>query len=157
MFDDLDRCYVAALRILGYRFNSAAELQRKLRAKGFDDGVVASTLERLRDEKWLDDDRFAAAYVRTRLQKRIGRLRIRRELMAAGVDDEAAERALRENVTAEGEEEHLRAAYEKLARRLGEEQRDKIAARLMRQGFEASAIRDYVRYRRASSSGSTPR
>jgi len=141
MSDDLDRCYVAALRILGYRFNSAVELRRKLRAKGFDDDAIAPTLERLRGEKWLDDDRFAAAYVRTRLQKRIGRLRIRRELMAAGVDDETAERALRENLTAEGEEEHLRAAYEKLARRLGEEQRDKIAARLMRQGFEASAIR----------------
>ena len=141
MSDDLDRCYVAALRILGYRFNSAVELRRKLRAKGFDDDAIAPTLERLRSEKWLDDDRFAAAYVRTRLQKRIGRLRIRRELMAAGVDDETAERALRENLTAEGEEEHLRAAYEKLARRLGEEQRDKIAARLMRQGFEASAIR----------------
>src|SRR6266498_3672766 len=113
MSDDLDRCYVAALRILGYRFNSAVELRRKLRAKGFDDDAVASTLERLRSEKWLDDDRFAAAYVRTRLQKRIGRLRIRRELMAAGVDDDTAERALRENLTAEGEEEHLRAAYEK--------------------------------------------
>jgi regulatory protein len=150
-------CYVAALRILGYRFNSEGELRRKLAAKRYDAETIAATLARLREEKWLDDDRFAAAFVRARLQKRVGRLRIRRELTAAGVDDDAAERAIRENVTAEGEEERLRAAYEKLAQRLGEEQRDKIAARLLRQGFEAGAIRDYARYRRANSSGSTPR
>jgi regulatory protein len=150
-------CYVVALRILGYRFNSEGELRRKLTAKRFDDEVIEATLARLREEKWLDDERFAAAYVRTRLLKRVGRLRIRAELRAAGVDDDAAERALRENMSAEAEEEHLRAAYEKLVQRLGEEQRDKIAARLIRQGFEASAILDYARYRRASSSGSTPR
>ena len=153
--EDLTPCYVAALRILGYRFNSEAELRRKLAAKRFDEETIAATLQRLRQEKWLDDDRFAGAYVRTRVLKGIGRQRIRRELMAAGVDDAAAERALREN--ADGEEERLSAAYEKLVRRLGEEQRDKIVARLLRQGFEASAIHDYVRYRRANASTSAPR
>jgi len=131
-------CYVAALRILGYRFNSEAELRRKLFAKRFDEETIAATLTRLRDEKWLDDERFAAAYVRTRVLKGIGRLRIRRELMGLGVDDDVVERAVRENA-AEGEDERLRAAYEKLARRLGGD-RDKIAARLLRQGFEMSAI-----------------
>ena len=136
-------CYVAALRILGYRFNSEAELRRKLRAKQFDDATIAETIERLRDEKWLDDERFAAAYVRTRVLKGIGRLRIRRELMGLGVDEDVVERAVRENA-AEGEDERLRAAYEKLARRLGDD-RDKIAARLLRQGFEMSAILSYLR------------
>lgn len=134
-------CYVTALRILGYRFNSEAELRRKLAAKRFDGEEIAETLARLREEKWLDDARFAAAYVRTRVLKGIGRLRIRRELTAAGVDEDAAERAVREN--ADGEDERLRAAYEKLARRLGGD-RNKIAARLLRQGFEMSAIRVLV-------------
>jgi regulatory protein len=135
-------CYVAALRILGYRFNSEAELRRKLAAKRFDEATIAETLARLRAEKWLDDERFAAAYVRTRVLKGIGRLRIRRELIAAGVDDDVAERAVREHA-GEGEEERLRAAYEKLARRVGDPQ--KIAARLLRQGFEMSAIRGMLR------------
>ena len=136
-------CYAAALRILGYRFNSEAELRRKLAAKRFDEATIAATLARLREEKWLDDERFAAAFVRTRVLKGIGRLRIRGELRAAGISEEAAERALRENT--DGEEERLRAAYEKLVRRLGEEQRDKIAARLQRQGFELGAILNYLR------------
>ncbi|HEY6138258.1 MAG TPA: regulatory protein RecX [Thermoanaerobaculia bacterium] len=139
--EDLTPCYVAALRILGYRFNSEAELRRKLAAKRFDEAAIAATLARLREEKWLDDERFAGAYVRTRARKGIGRLRIRGELRNAGVSDEAAERALREN--GDGEEERLRAAYEKLARRIDDPQ--KIAARLQRLGFELSAIRSYLR------------
>lgn len=135
-------CYLSALRILGYRFNSEAEMRRKLRAKRFDEQTIAATLARLRDEQWLDDERFAAAYVRTRVQKGIGALRIRRELMAAGIDDDVADRAVRENA-AEGEDERLRAAYEKLKRRISDP--DKIAARLLRQGFERSAIRGVVR------------
>jgi regulatory protein len=135
-------CYLTALRILGYRFNSAAELRRKLRAKRFDEATIAETIERLRGETWLDDDRYAAAYVRTRVQKGIGRLRIRRELAAAGIDDDVAERAVRDNA-ADGEDERLRAAYEKLARRLSDP--EKIAARLLRQGFERSAILNYLR------------
>jgi regulatory protein len=134
-------CYVAALRILGYRFNSEAELRRKLEAKRFDDAAIAETLARLREEKWLDDERFAGAYVRTRVRKGIGRLRIKGELRNAGVSEEAAERALREN--GDGEEERLRAAYEKLARRFSDPQ--KIAVRLQRLGFEMSAIRGYLR------------
>lgn len=135
-------CYVTALRILGYRFNSEAELRRKLQAKRFDAATIAATIERLRDEKWLDDVRYAAAYVRMRVQKGIGRLRIRRELAARGVDDDAIERAVREN--AGDDDERLRSAYEKLARRLGGDH-DKIAARLQRQGFELSAILGYLR------------
>jgi regulatory protein len=146
-------CYVAALRILGYRFNSEAELRRKLAAKRFDDETIAATLQRLRQEKWLDDDRFAGAYVRTQVLKGIGRLRIRRELMAAGVSDDAAEQALREN--ADGEEERLRAAYEKLAKRLGEEQREKIIARLLRQGFEYGAVRAITRAAKGGTPGSS--
>src|SRR5438067_1636733 len=83
--NDSGRCYTAALRILNYRFNSEAELRRKLAAKDFDRETVDATIARLREEKWLDDARFAEAFVRTRMRKRVGRLRIRRELIAAGV------------------------------------------------------------------------
>ena len=35
--------------------------------------AIDATIERLRREKWLDDDRYAAAYTRTRVRKGIGR------------------------------------------------------------------------------------
>lgn len=143
-------CYSAALRILSFRFNSVAELRRKLRAKKFDDAEIAETLERLRAEKWLDDERFADSYVRTRTAKKIGRLRILRELSTAGVASEAASRAVAENVDPEREREELaalcRRKLEALRRRRGEEYaasdegRAKLMAQLARSGFETSAV-----------------
>lgn len=151
MSSELDRCYVAALRILGYRFNSSSELRRKLTAKKFERDVIDETLARLRQEKWLDDGRFAAAYVRTRLAKRIGKLRIRRELIAAGVDDDAINRAMRENIDDEREVGNLAEVLEKkvrtLARRYGDdyaasaEGQAKLAAYLMRHGFDGDSVR----------------
>ena len=146
--DDLDRCYAAALRILNYRYNSAAELSRKLAAKNFDEEVVAATIARLRDEKWLDDSRFAEAFVRTRMRKRIGRLRIRRELMAAGVDGDVAAGALQHNRDEEGEREAAVAVARKRARNLdlaSREGRNKLTAYLLKQGYDMTLIREVIK------------
>ena len=148
-------CYASALRILQYRFNSEAELRRKLRAKKFENAAIDGAIERLRREKWLDDTRFAGAFVRSRVNKRIGRLRIRRELQAAGVDAEAAERAIAENIDSDTEVEALRAACQRrvrvLIRRHGPEYlgsaegRAKLAAYLAAQGYDSALVRQVVR------------
>ena len=146
--NDAERCYTAALRILNYRFNSAAELRRKLAAKDFDEATITATLARLMDEKWLDDARFAEAFVRTRMRKRIGRLRIRRELIAAGVDDETAAGALRHNRDEEGERAAAAAVARKRATRLdltSAEGRNKLTAYLLKQGYDLSLIHEVVR------------
>ena len=141
-------CYTAALRILQYRFNSEAELRRKLAAKDYDREAIDAAITRLRDEKWLDDTRFADAFVRTRLRKRIGRLRIRRELIAAGVDDDVAAGALRRNGDEEGEREAALAVARKRAARLdlgSPEDRNKLKAYLLKQGYDLSLIHEVVR------------
>src|SRR5205085_12147310 len=131
-----------------YRFNSEAELRRKLRAKDFDSETIDATIVRLRDEKWLDDARFAEAVVRTRMRKRIGRMRIRRELIAAGVDDETATGALRHNRDDDGEREAALAIARKRAARLDlslPQDRNKPTAYLLKQGYDMALIREVVR------------
>jgi len=147
--DDLERCYASGLRILKYRFNSTAELRRKLRAKGFDAETINATVMRLANEKWLDDERFAAAYVRTRVLKSKGRLRIRRELMSAGVDDETIARVVGENVDADEERQRAAAAALKrlpiLVNRYGAQAaRNKLTAYLLKQGYDAALVREIV-------------
>jgi regulatory protein len=155
--DDLERCRVAALRILSYRWNSAAELRRKLAAKRFDEDVVEATIAALRDEKWLDDDRFAEAFVRSKAQKRLGSGRIGNELRAAGVDADTAARAINANLDPEKEAEGLKAACDRkmrsLARRLGDdflatpEGRNKLTGYLLKQGYDGAAVSQLVRDR----------
>lgn len=142
--------YTAALRILNYRFNSEAELRRKLLAKKFEAAEVDAALERLRREKWLDDARFAGAFVRTRSRRKVGRQRIARELGAAGVAGETVTQAIAEHVNADDE----RAAAEELARkkmtvllRRNEKDaaRNKVAAYLQRQGYDLTLVLEIVR------------
>jgi len=146
--DDRERCYIAAMRILNHRFNSEGELRRKLTMKEFASDVIDATISRLRNEKWLDDDRFASAFARTRVRKGIGLLRIKRELIAAGVDDDAIARAL----TLDDHDEReaaLTSARKRLAvlrRRDDDAQiRQKLVAYLFRQGYDSSMAMDVVR------------
>jgi regulatory protein len=147
--------YASALRILSYRFNSEAELRRKLRAKKFEADDIEMTMTRLRRESWLDDDRFAAAFVRARSAKRVGPLRIRRELGAAGVDSDTIDRALAVSSDEETSETVLAELCAKrmriVARRYGEEYlstdegRQRIAAYLVRQGYELGDVLSALR------------
>lgn len=143
------------MRILNYRFNSEVELRRKLRSKKFEAADIDATIARLGDERWLDDQRFAGAFVRTRTQKRIGRRRIVRELQAAGVSEDVATQAVAENLDADREREGIDAACRKriegLRRRHGaeflssEEARAKVASYLLARGYEPSLIWESIR------------
>ncbi len=143
--------YTSALRILRYRFNSETELRRKLRAKKFEKDDIDDTIARLHREKWLDDERFAAAFVRTRANKRVGRLRIRRELQAAGVNEDDASRAIAENVDQEREGEALRELCARRLRVLGRRERTseelhaKLASWLIAQGYDSALVWQVVR------------
>jgi regulatory protein len=150
-----DRCHLAALRILAYRFNSEAELRRKLRRKSFEGAEIEAAIEKLRGEGWLDDARFAGALVRTRAAKRHGRSRIARELQAAGVDGEVAASAIAENLDPDAEREALSQLALKrarvLVRRHGQEWlltgegRNNLSVYLLKQGYDAALVHDVVR------------
>jgi len=143
---DAERCYVAALRILGYRFNSELELRRKLQRKKFEKPLVDATIARLREEKWLDDARFAGAFVRTRSRKRIGAKRIALELRAAGVDDDVAAQAISENVDSEQERAQVKAIIARRAASLeAPGGRNKLAAYLLKQGYDAALVWETLR------------
>jgi regulatory protein len=148
--DDPERCYVAAMRILNHRFNSEGELRRKLEMKEFARDVIDATVDRLRRERWLDDDRFAVAYVRTRVRKGIGLLRVKRELIAAGVESDTIARALDESLPDHDERAAaLVSARKRLAvlRRRDDDAliREKLIAYLFRQGFDSSMAMEVVR------------
>ena len=144
-----DRCYHSALRILSHRFNSELELRRKLGRK-FEKPDIDAAVERLRRERWIDDERFAVAFARARVNRRIGSRRIVRELQSAGVSRDSATQAVAENLNEDREREAVRSLCEKkvkaLTRRHGEgyvgteEGRNKLAVYLLNQGYDAALV-----------------
>lgn len=86
-----------ALRLLTVRLRSRREVEDRLRRRRVAPEVIRDVVERLAAEGFLDDARFARAWIAGRLALRpSGALRLRGELLRKGVAPEVIETALRE-------------------------------------------------------------
>ncbi|MCC7120947.1 MAG: regulatory protein RecX [Gammaproteobacteria bacterium] len=79
---------------LARREHSRRELERKLTARGLDSAVVRETLDTLAAQRLQDDDRFVEAFVRARITRGQGPVRITRELRQRGIAEADAQAAL---------------------------------------------------------------
>lgn len=82
------------MSLLARREYSRKALQRKLDARGGDPESTGRVLDRLADQGWQSDTRFAEAFARTRAQAGYGPLRIRAELVQQAVPEAQIELAL---------------------------------------------------------------
>lgn len=145
--------YESALRLLSYRWRSEEELRQRLASKGVDPAEIDATIGRLTAEGWVDDERFAREYVRSR-SRRHGRRRIGSDLRRFGIEGEIASEALSDHLDRDLEDELLREAARKkieaLLRRYGNDYpasavgREKLARFLLNRGYPATAVRQAV-------------
>jgi regulatory protein len=88
-------CHERALRLLAVRPRTRRELERRLRAAGFDPQAVDEVLERLTSVGLVDDVRFAMEFAEHAVTaKRAGRRAVASSLAAKGVDRGTIELAL---------------------------------------------------------------
>jgi regulatory protein len=83
-----------AMDFLARREYGQAELIKKLADKGYLRRVVEQVLPKLTDEGLQSDDRFAEAFVQSRISQGKGPVRIRLDLSQRGVSDAVIEMAL---------------------------------------------------------------
>jgi regulatory protein len=147
-----DTAYLSALKQLARRELSEAQLRQRLSRRGYPADEIDATLDRLRQDGSVDDARVAGAIARSQLAvKKRGRLRVRREIEAAGIASSLAERAVAE-VYAEVDADALLTAA--IDRRLGSKriEDDRDMARLYRylvtQGFDSDRAMAALRKRR---------
>jgi regulatory protein len=133
---------LAALRLLGRREYTVAELETRLLARGYPAEDVASAITGLCADRTIDDARVALDHVRTASAiKGRGRLRIRRELQARGID-----RGIIETATADLTGEDERHAIDRFVQRrvggrpLDQAARRKLYQQLIRRGFPAGTV-----------------
>jgi len=89
--------YDAAVRYLGSRPRSVSEIKRHLRTKRFDDAAQDIAIEKLRAQRYIDDEAFARYWVEQRARFRPkGQRAIASELMAKGVARETIDLVLGE-------------------------------------------------------------
>lgn len=93
--DERNRAYDRAIRFLGFRPRSQAEVTRYLRDKKYSSEVITDTINRLIQQEYLDDQAFARSWVmdRQRLRPR-SRRALRYELRQKGIDENVIEKTL---------------------------------------------------------------
>jgi regulatory protein len=140
-----DSAYIAALKMLGRRELSEAQVRQRLARRQYEEADIEAAVARLKADRSLDDARVAAAIARseTSLRKR-GKLRVRRQIEAAGIGRALADRAVEETFQDVDADALIAAALEKRLRGRTHIADDREFQRLYRylagQGFESDRI-----------------
>lgn len=142
--EEANKVRQAALRFLGYRPRTTAEVERHLAGKGFAAPHIQSALARMKEVGYLDDRRFAREWVAERSRRKgYGPLLLRQELEQKGVPAEWVEEALAQM----GEEEKASRIREVAEKRFTQLRRHswptverRLGQYLLRRGFPASEV-----------------
>jgi regulatory protein len=142
LYDDENSLYDYAVRALGRRMRTVAELKRLMRErvpKGeIGTLLVEMVILRLKEQKYLNDTNYATAYSAFRRDnEKFGRRRVITDLKVKGVHADVIEKVVDEAYSSVNEEELARAFLKR--KRLKKPENPREAARifrgLMRAGF----------------------
>lgn len=135
--------YQKALQLLATRAHFRRELELKLVQRHFAAEEIAAALDRLAEEKYLDDRATARVFVESRQARGgEGRTRLRAELQRRGAPEDAIAAALAE-LTPEDDLPAAREAAQAWLRRGGQDPRA-LARHLERKGFSRRAIVNFL-------------
>lgn len=134
-----------AIGLLARREYSRAELAQRLRKKAFDEAAINDCLDTLIEQGLQSDARFAAVFVRSRILRGQGTIRIKGELRQRGIDQETLSAAF-EAVEESENVDWFELARETLARRFespGETPKERARRErfLANRGFDFEQIR----------------
>jgi regulatory protein len=147
------RAYADALKLLGRRELSEAQLRQRLGRRTHDIDAIDIAIARLREEKSIDDARVAETIARseTSVRKR-GKLRVRQKIESAGIGSDIARRVVDEVFADLDADRLLDAALAKRLRPGNDIADDRTFNRLYRylvgQGFEPDRVIALLRTRR---------
>src|SRR5438045_4189942 len=140
-FDTESELYEYAVGALGRRMRSTAELKRLLRRRvesetEYGQTLVELVIRRLKDQGYLNDAKYAAAYSSFRRDnERFGRMRVITDLKTKGVHGEVIEKAIADTYDEVNDEKQAREYLRR--KRLVKPKDQKQAARVFRQLLRA--------------------
>ncbi len=107
--ESFDSLYKKLMRYCAYQERAESEVRMKLRMLGAPAALGEAVLKQLREENFVNEERFARAYVRGKFRMNAwGRIKIRNGLRAKGVDENLISRALSEEIDEKQYQEAMR-------------------------------------------------
>lgn len=136
----LDKAYMRSLDLIARRARSEWEIRDYLKRKDYDEEVVEVTLNKLSKAGYVDDEKFARAWVdNRRLLKATSKQRLTQELRQKRVSDEIIKQVLEADET--DERDVLRELIAKKRSQTKYQDNIKLMQYLMRQGFSYGDIK----------------
>ncbi len=143
--EELKKAQSAALKYLSYRDRSEFEIRERLKQKDFSEAAVQETVGWLTGLGYLNDERFALNWSRSRVAaKKFGEYRLRRELSAKGLATETIDQTLQVVYSEISEWDLAQSlAQKKLSQLKGVDLKSKtrrLAQYLQRKGFPSDTV-----------------
>ncbi len=134
-----------AFNYLSYSDRFSREVIQRLKRGGFTKEEIDSTIERLKNYGYLNDQKTAEEFIRSKIRKGWGPEKIKVELMRRGIFEEEAENLIKEIFLEVDEKEMIMKLAEKfLGSRRGENIKEKLKGFLFRKGFSYDKIIDVI-------------
>ena len=150
--------YLDGIKMLSRRELSEAQMRQRLARREHSADAIDHAVQRLRDERALDDARVAEAIARTETGIRHrGKIRVRLQLERAGIDKATARKAIDEVFGALDDDALIEASLRKRLHGREQIQDDREFQRLFRyligQGFDADRVSAKLRTLRRKHTG----
>ncbi|MCM3745937.1 RecX family transcriptional regulator [Paenibacillus pasadenensis] len=142
------RAYASAVFYAGFKMRTSKEMTAYLKRKEFEEAEIRYAIERLQQERIIDDSDYARMFAAQRLRSSgKGRMLIRQELERRGIHKETAGSTVQGLSEDEERSAALKVAEKKWRSLKGEdrERRMKLTGFLLRRGFPGGLVRDIVR------------
>jgi len=150
-----DELRARALRLLARREHTRAELARKLAPQAESSDALKALIDQLSARAQLSDERYAEARAH-QLSRKFGAARVRRELVAKGIEREAAARFAADVEKTDLERAHSILARKYRSRATTPQERARRARFLQARGFSPDVIRRALGSLRAGASEESP-
>ncbi|MBR0027001.1 MAG: regulatory protein RecX [Clostridia bacterium] len=136
----------AALKYLTHKPRTIREMERHLDSCNYGEFEVYQVVERLKELDYLNDEKYAEEFVRSRLAtKPVSRKKLYQQLMTHELPREIIEKAL-EGVDDSCEQDGAREIAEKFNRQLSDlpedERRERVMRRLAGRGYDFDTARE---------------
>ncbi|MEN1970198.1 recombination regulator RecX [Lentibacillus sp. N15] len=146
--DTLHRSYTLAINYLSYRMRTKKEIHDYLVRKEVDEAHIPTIMDRLEQEKLIDDQQFADTFVRTRINTTSkGPRLVQKELQDKGVQAVIAQQA----VTTYSYEIQYEKARKLVEKKLNQQSKhafrqrqQQLQGQLMQKGFSQAVIKDVL-------------
>lgn len=96
--EEKNRATNYALNLLNFKWRTEKEIRDKMLLKGYDEKIIQEAISYLKEQKLIDDKRFAEGFVKDKINfNKLGKYRLKNELYNKGISGDIVDEVLSEN------------------------------------------------------------